>query len=79
MTKKSHGVQGGWQGAGCGFTLSLPPGHLDYMQRELGGGGGVHVLLQVLSEELKHHIQLFLSVDHIQQSAREESVSECGI
>lgn len=37
------------------------------------------MLLQVLSEELKHHIQLLLFVDHIQLSAREGSVSGCGI
>lgn len=35
--------------------------------------------LQVLSEELEHHIQLLLSVDHIQQPAGEGSVSGCGI
>lgn len=55
------------------------PGHLDYVQGEPRGGSGVHVLLQVLSEELKHQVELLLSVDHIQQSGKEGSVSGCGV
>lgn len=36
------------------------------------------MLLQVLSEELKHQVEFLLSMDHIQQSGREGSVSGCG-
>lgn len=45
------------------------------MQGELGGWGGVHVLLQVLAEELKHQVKLLLAVHHIQQPGRATTVS----
>lgn len=54
--------------ASRGVRVWLSPGHLDYMRRELWRGGGVHVLLQILSEEFKYQVQLLPSVDHIQQS-----------
>lgn len=65
-------------GQGCGLTLLLSPGHLDYVQGELRCGGGFHELLQVLSEELEHQVEFLLSMDHIQQSGREGSDSGHG-
>lgn len=76
--RKSYEIAGGRQGRGCGLTLLLFPGHLDYVQGELRGGGRIHVLLQVLSEELEHQVEFLLSMDHIQQSGREGSDSGHG-
>lgn len=37
------------------------------MRGELRGWSGVHVLLQVLAEELEYQVELLLAVHHIQQ------------